>query len=107
MKMTGNKADDGKNHERLRINKATGIDFVLLERWNDSGDKFIHSRGDVVYYGGGKDHEGKNHGNNKFNGSKNNQNQRFRLYNVYANNPRVFKIKHDSGVFVGHPTDSQ
>ena len=30
MKMTGNKADDGKNHERLRIHKATGIDFVLL-----------------------------------------------------------------------------
>jgi hypothetical protein len=107
MKMTGSKSNDRDYHERIRIHWATGIDFVLLEKWNGDGDKFIHRRGEEVYYGGGKDHEGRNHGNNKFNGSKNNTNQRFRLYNVKANDPTVFKIKHDSGAFIGHPTDSQ
>jgi hypothetical protein len=107
MKMTGTKDNDRDYHERVRIYWATGIDFVLLEKWNGDGDKFIHRRGEEVYYGGGKDHEGRNHGNNKFNGSKNNTNQRFRLYNVRENDPTVFKIKHDSGAFVGHPTESQ
>lgn len=107
MKTTGTKANDKNHHERVRIYWMVGKDFVLLEKWNGSGDKFVHKRGTEVYYSGSKNHEGKNHGNNKFDGSRGNLNQRFRLLNVNPNDPTVFKIKHNDGAFVGHTSSSQ
>jgi hypothetical protein len=107
MKTTGNKANDKDHHERVRIYWMVGKDFVLLEKWNGSGDKFVHKRGTEVYWSGPKNHEGKNHGNNKFDGSRGNHNQYFRLLNVNRNDPTVFKIKHNDGAFVGHTTTRQ